>query len=187
VRDASLDLQGRHPHLWSSSGLGLGSWNFSCRVPQFRIFYTTFFCERSPQRLCAVAGRDGTLGFDTMVWFPTVVYRHARRKTAKWPTELTGAATLASSRCHWDSAPSLVEFNLQIPVNSAIFFLFCSIAAAPPMLTRLRKAKRSRSERLLSTWTIAREPQATPKMTAKITQRDFTGRSILTSFAVAKV
>jgi hypothetical protein len=55
------------------------------------------------------------------------------------------------------------------------------------MLTRLRKAKRSRSERLLSTWTIAREPQATPKMTAKITQRDFTGRSILTSFAVAKV
>lgn len=97
ARDASLDLQGRHPHLWSSSGLGLGSWNFSCRVPQFRIFYTTFFCERSPQRLCAVAGRDGTLGFDTMVWFPTFVHRHPQRKTAKWPTELTGAPTLASS------------------------------------------------------------------------------------------
>jgi len=47
ARDASLDLQGRHPLLWSSSGIGLGSWNFSCRVPQFKIFYTTFFVNEA--------------------------------------------------------------------------------------------------------------------------------------------
>jgi hypothetical protein len=77
-----------------------------------------------------------------MVWFLTLMYRHARRKTAKWPTEVTGAATLACSLgvigilLH-----SLVDFNLQIPANAALFFVFCSIAAAPPLLTRLRKPK----------------------------------------------
>jgi hypothetical protein len=70
------------------------------------------------------------------------MYRHARRKTAKWPSEVTGATTLACSLgiigilLH-----SLVDFNLQIPANAALFFVFCSIAAAPPLLTRLRRPK----------------------------------------------
>jgi len=38
---------------------------------------------------------------------------------------------------------SLVDFNLQIPANAALFYVFCTIAAAPPLTSRMRKRKPS--------------------------------------------
>ena len=34
---------------------------------------------------------------------------------------------------------TLKDINLQIPANAAIFYVYCSIAAAPPLLQRSRK------------------------------------------------
>jgi hypothetical protein len=36
---------------------------------------------------------------------------------------------------------SFVDFNLQIPANAALFYVLCSIAAAPPLLQRSRKRR----------------------------------------------
>ncbi|PYX69554.1 MAG: hypothetical protein DMG78_21670 [Acidobacteria bacterium] len=122
--------------------LGWGLGTFPVVYPQFRSFYTNFFVNEAHNDYVQLLAEMGSLGFGTMVWFLAVMYRHARRKTAKWPTEATGAATLACSLgvigilLH-----SLVDFNLQIPANAALFFVFCSIATAPPLLTRLRRPK----------------------------------------------
>lgn len=122
--------------------LGWGLGTFPVVYPQFRSFYTNFFVNEAHNDYVQLLAEMGTLGFGTMVWFLAVMYRHARRKIAKWPDEVTGAATLACSLgvigilLH-----SLVDFNLQIPANAALFFVFCSISSAPPLLTRLRKPK----------------------------------------------
>lgn len=122
--------------------LGWGLGTFPVVYPQFRSFHTNFFVNEAHNDYVQLLAEMGTLGFGTMVWFLAVMYRHARRKIAKWPDEVTGAATLACSLgvigilLH-----SLVDFNLQIPANAALFFVFCSISSAPPLLTRLRKPK----------------------------------------------
>jgi hypothetical protein len=36
---------------------------------------------------------------------------------------------------------SFFDFNLQIPANAALFYVFCSIAAAPPLLQRSKKRR----------------------------------------------
>jgi hypothetical protein len=45
-RDASLDLQGWHPHVWPSSSFGLGLWDFSCRIPS-HLFRILKHCDRT--------------------------------------------------------------------------------------------------------------------------------------------
>ena len=122
--------------------LGWGLGTFPAIYPQFRSFYTNFFVNEAHNDYVQLLAEMGLVGFGIMVWFLIVMYRHARRKIAKWSTEVTSAATLACSLgvigilLH-----SLVDFNLQIPANAALFFVFCSIAAGPPLLTRLRKPK----------------------------------------------
>jgi len=49
-RDASLDLQGRHPHVWPSAIFG-GLGTFPVVYPQFRSFYTNFFVKLKCPRL----------------------------------------------------------------------------------------------------------------------------------------
>jgi hypothetical protein len=36
---------------------------------------------------------------------------------------------------------SLVDFNLQIPANAALFYVLTTIAAAPPLLQRTKKSR----------------------------------------------
>ena len=122
--------------------LGWGLGTFPVVYPQFRSFYTNFFVNEAHNDYLQLLAEMGVLGFATMVWFLIVLYRQARGKIAKWPTEVSGAATLACALgvlgilIH-----SFVDFNLQIPANAALFFVFCSIAAAPPLLQRLRRPK----------------------------------------------
>ena len=132
-----IRMFGHHPVL----GWGLGT--FPVVYPQFRSFYTNFFVNEAHNDYVQLLAEMGVLGFGTMVWFLTVMYRQAWRKIAKWPTEVSGATTLACTLgvvgilLH-----SLVDFNLQIPANAALFFVFCSIAGAPPLLQRLHRPKR---------------------------------------------
>ena len=127
--------------------LGWGLGTFPVVYPQFRSFYTNFFVNEAHNDYVQLLAEMGILGFGTMVWFLTVMYRHARRKITKWPTEVSGATTLACTLgvvgilLH-----SLVDFNLQIPANAALFFVFCSIAGAPPLLQRLRQPKPVRTQ-----------------------------------------
>ncbi len=121
-------------------GWGLGT--FPVVYPQFRSFYTNFFINEAHNDYLQLLAETGVLGFCTMIWFLVVLYRRVRRKMANWTSNVSGAVTLACTLSFTGILiHSLVDFNLQIPANAALFYVFCSIAAAPPLLQRSRKRR----------------------------------------------
>lgn len=144
-RDA-LHMFARRPIL----GWGLGV--FPVVYPQFRSFYTNFFVNEAHDDYAQLLAEMGLLGFATMVWFLVVLYRNALRKIGNWARDVTGAMTLA---CILGFSGilvhSLVDFNLQIPANAALFYVICSMAAGPRLLQRAKRRRpvESDSEELL--------------------------------------
>ena len=122
--------------------LGWGLRTFPVVYPQFRSFYTNFFVNEAHNDYMQLLTEMGLLGFAVMVWFLVVLYRRALGKIANWTTKVTGAVTLA---CMLGVTGILVhsffDFNLQIPANAAWFYVYCSLATAPPLLQRTRKRK----------------------------------------------
>jgi len=122
--------------------LGWGLRTFPVVYPQFRTFYTNFFVNEAHNDYLQLLVETGLLGFATMVWFLIVLYRNAFRKIGNWMSDLSGAVTLA---CLLGFTGILVhsalDFNLQIPANAALFYVFCTIAASPPLLQRARRRK----------------------------------------------
>jgi O-antigen ligase len=122
--------------------LGWGLGTFPVVYPQFRSFYTNFFVNEAHDDYLQLLTEMGLLGFATMLWFLVVLFRHAWPKIANWTSDLNGAVTLAClTGLSGILVHSLFDFNLQIPANAAIFYVFCTIAAAPPLLQRSRKRK----------------------------------------------
>lgn len=122
--------------------LGWGLGTFPTVYPQFRSFYTNFFVNEAHNDYLQLLCEMGLLGVGTMVWFQIVLYRRAIPKIKNWMSEVSGAVTLA---CILGTTGilvhSLLDFNLQIPANAALFYVFCTIAAAPPLLQRARKRR----------------------------------------------
>jgi O-antigen ligase len=120
--------------------LGWGLGTFPVVYPQFRSFYTNFFVNEAHNDYLQLITELGLLGFGTMIWFLVVVYRTALGKIGHWTSEVTGALSLACMLgCTGILVHSLVDFNLQIPANAALFYVFCTLAAAPRLLQRARK------------------------------------------------
>jgi O-antigen ligase len=121
-------------------GWGLGA--FPVVYPGFRSFYTNFFVNEAHNDYLQLLCETGLLGFCTMVWFQIVLYRRAISKIKNWMSDVSGAFTLA---CILGTTGilvhSLLDFNLQIPANAALFYVFCTLAAAPPLLQRARKRR----------------------------------------------
>ncbi|PYX45788.1 MAG: hypothetical protein DMG79_18500 [Acidobacteria bacterium] len=121
-------------------GWGLG--NFPVVYPQFRTFYTNFFVNEAHNDYLQLLCEMGVLGFGTMIWFLILVYRTAFRKIKNWTSDVSGAVTLACILGFTGIlVHSLFDFNLEIPANAALFYVLCTLAAAPPMLQRARKRK----------------------------------------------
>jgi len=121
-------------------GWGLGA--FPVVYPQFRSFYTNFFVNEAHNDYLQLLCEMGLLGFGTMVWFLIVLYRRALGKIGNWMSEVSGAVTLACTLGFTGIlVHSLFDFNLQIPANAALFYVLCTIAAAPPLLQRSRKRR----------------------------------------------
>jgi len=120
--------------------LGWGLRTFPIVYPQFRSFYTNFFVNEAHDDYLQLLSEMGLLGFGTMIWFFIVLFRRIPHKIQQWPSNVSGAVTLA---CILGISGillhSLIDFNLQIPANAALFYVFCTIAAAPPLLQRSRK------------------------------------------------
>ncbi len=122
--------------------LGWGLGTFPTVFPQFRSFYTNFFVNEAHNDYAQLLSEMGLLGFTTMVWYVILVFRHAIPKLGAWMTDVSGAVTLACLLGFTGIlVHSLVDFNLQIPANAAIFYVFCTIAAAPPLVQRNRRRK----------------------------------------------
>ncbi len=123
-------------------GWGLGT--FPTVYPQFRSFYTNFFVNEGHNDYLQLLAEMGLLGFGIMIWFLIVLYRGAIPKIANWMSDVSGAATLACTLGFTGIlVHSLFDFNLQIPANAALFYVFCTVAAAPPLRQRVRQRKPS--------------------------------------------
>jgi O-antigen ligase len=121
-------------------GWGLGS--FPTVYPQFRSFYTNFFVNEAHNDYLQLLCEMGLLGFGTMVWFLIVLGRSAFPKIKNWMSDVSGAVTLACLLgITGILVHSLLDFNLQIPANAALFYVLCTIAAAPSLLQRSRKRR----------------------------------------------
>jgi O-antigen ligase len=122
--------------------LGWGLGTFPVVFPQFRSFYTNFFVNEAHNDYLQLLAEMGAAGFAVMLWFLIVAYRQAFTKMSNWITDVSGAVTLACLLgVTGILVHSLVDFNLQIPANAALFYVFCTIAAAPPLYQRSRKRK----------------------------------------------
>jgi len=122
--------------------LGWGLGTFPTVYPQFRTFYTNFFVNEAHNDYLQLLAETGVLGFATMIWFLIALYRRALPQIGHWMSEVNGAVTLACTlSISGILVHSLFDFNLQIPANAALFYVFCVIAAAPPLFERSRRRK----------------------------------------------
>jgi O-antigen ligase len=125
-------------------GWGLGS--FPVVYPQFRTFYTNFFVNQAHNDYLQLLVETGALGFATMIWFVVTVYSRGLRKIGKWADDMSGAASLVCLLgLTGILVHSWVDFNLEIPANAALFYVVCTVAAAPPFAKPARK-RRLRSQ-----------------------------------------
>lgn len=121
---------------------GWGLRNFPIVYPQFRSFYTNFFVNEAHNDYLQLLAEMGLLGFGVMVWFLVVLYRRAVRKIGNWTSDVSSAVTLACTLgCTGLLVHSFFDFNLQIPANAALFYVFSSIAAGPALLQRAKKRR----------------------------------------------
>jgi O-antigen ligase len=126
---------------------GWGAGTFPVVYPQFRTFYTNFFVNEAHNDYLQMLAETGMVGLGITVWFLVVVYRRVRRKIGSWTSNMSAAVTLACALGFTGIlVHSLVDFNLQIPANAALFFVFGSIAAAPPLLQKTRRRQPVQNE-----------------------------------------
>jgi len=122
--------------------LGWGLGTFPVVYPQFRSFYTNFFVNEAHNDYLQLLAEMGLLGFGSMLWFLAVLCRRAQLKIHKWQSDVSGAVTLACSLgVVGILVHSMVDFNLQIPANAALFYVFATLVAAPPFLQRSKKRR----------------------------------------------
>lgn len=127
--------------------LGWGLGTFPIVYPEFRTFYTNFFVNEAHNDYLQLLVEMGLLGFATMVWFVVTLYAKGLKKIRNWPSEMSGAVTLACLLgLSGILVHSAVDFNLQIPANAALFYVLCTIAAAEPFVKPARKKRSVRSK-----------------------------------------
>jgi len=127
--------------------LGWGLGTFPIVYPEFRTFYTNFFVNEAHNDYLQLLVEMGLLGFATMLWFVVTVYSRALKKIKNWPSEMSGAVTLACVLgLSGILVHSAVDFNLEIPANAALFYVLCTIAASEPFAKPARKRRAARSK-----------------------------------------
>ncbi len=120
--------------------LGWGLGTFPTVYPQFRTFYTNLFINEAHNDYLQLLTETGLLGFATMVWFVVSVYKRAIAKARTWTSDANGAVALACLLgLTGILVHSAVDFNLQIPANAALFYVFCTVAASPSFVKPVRK------------------------------------------------
>ncbi len=124
TRDSAVMLKNRP---WFGFGLG----TFPIAYPRHRSFYTDAFVNEAHNDYAQTFVETGAGGGLVMIAFVVaVIYkglRAARRVQENWRYASSTAALVG---CTGIFVHSLVDFNLQIPANAALFFVLCGIASA---------------------------------------------------------
>ena len=125
--------------------LGWGLATFADVYPAFQSFYTDQVVNHVHNDYLELLCETGVLGFAIALWFLIALFRRAIRNIRNWPSDVNGAVSLAVLvSVSGILVHSLVDFNLQVPANAMLFFVFCSIAATD---TRFRNHRRDRRTR----------------------------------------
>ena len=127
--------------------LGWGQGTFADVYPRFRSFYTDSLVNAAHNDYLQVLAETGVLGFGTMMWFLVSVLRPALRKSHKWTSDLNGTVAVAAILgISGILIHSLVDFNMQIPANAALFYSLCTVAAMEPRFKTHRRVHRQHAE-----------------------------------------
>jgi O-antigen ligase len=111
--------------------LGWGMGTFPTVYPGYRSFYTNDFINEAHNDYAQLLVESGVLGFGAMIWFLILLYRHGLPRSRRWEFRWDGALSLAALLgCTGILFHSFVDFNLQIPANAAVFYVFCALAAS---------------------------------------------------------
>ena len=122
--------------------LGWGLGTFPIAYPEFRSFYTNFFVNEAHDDYVQLLVEMGALGFATMLWFLIAAFRSCLGKLGNWSTDLNGSLAAACLLgISGILVHSLVDFNLQIPANAALFYVLCALAASAKLVVPVRRRK----------------------------------------------
>ncbi|MGB9199584.1 MAG: O-antigen ligase family protein [Terriglobales bacterium] len=144
--------------------LGWGLGTFPTVYPPFRSFYTTFFVNQAHNDYLQLLVETGLAGFLIAAWFLTLLFRKAASKLKNWTETATGALTASALLgVVGILVHSALDFNLQIPANAAIFYVFCAIAAGAPLQESNRKrVLRRRHHALIMEPIVQTQPSSVP-------------------------
>jgi O-antigen ligase len=122
------------------TGWGLGA--FPIVYPQFRSFATNFFINEAHNDYLQLLVEMGGLGFAVMLWFLWTLCRNGMKKLKNWSEDTNGALALATLLgVTGILVHSFVDFNLQIPANAALFYVFCALAVMDSKFGKTRRKK----------------------------------------------
>ena len=92
-----------------------------------------FFVNAAHNDYLQVLVETGLAGFACVVWFIILLYRNGLRRfdggNQTWRGVLRVAALVG---CTGILVHSLFDFNLQIPANAALFYVFCALVSSLP-------------------------------------------------------
>src|SRR5437879_4270760 len=113
-------------------GWGLGT--FPTVYPRYRSFHTNLFVNEAHNDYAQLLAETGLLGFSLMMWFLILLYQRGLTTSRRWERRWDGAVALAALMgCTGILLHSLVDFNLHIPANAALFYVLCALAASEPL------------------------------------------------------
>jgi O-antigen ligase len=117
--------------------LGWGLGVFPEIYPQFSTLATNLQVGMAHNDYVQLLIEMGALGLAAALWFLLVLFRSALKKLRHWPPGPNTGATLAAILgVAGILVHSLVDFNLQIPANAALFYVLCAVAAMEPRFGR---------------------------------------------------
>jgi O-antigen ligase len=125
--------------------LGWGLGVFQEVYPQFRSFSTNLVVDRAHNDYLQILAETGAVGFAVVLWFLWIVLRSAAGKLRSKSSDVNVAVTLAALLgITGILVHSLVDFNLQIPANAALFYVLCGVAAMEPRFGGRRRVRHRR-------------------------------------------
>jgi O-antigen ligase len=111
-------------------GYGLGT--FSDVYPAHRTFYTNLFVNHAHNDYLETLVDTGVVGLGLFLWFLAGVFRAGWMKIAERDDPEGRTLTLAAlAGVCGIVIHSLLDFNLHIPANAALFFVLCAAIATP--------------------------------------------------------